>query len=150
MLFFDTAASVLGMDYRAMGNNKHHPSVNVPLYSVWLMPRYTCPFLCCGTRKETYCREEGESLQHLFANNEFTIPLSRNGFHTAWQIDCSSTVWHSYISTLTTSTLELLIQIGSVIHIHWWPISKMLRVIPWSSNIWLIWKLKSQYLTNWE
>lgn len=32
-------------------------------------------FLCCGTRKETYCREEGESLQHLPGNNDYKLPL---------------------------------------------------------------------------
>lgn len=53
-----------------------HLSLIVPPSFVQLTSGHMCPFLCCGTRKETYCREEGESLQHLPGNNDSRLPLT--------------------------------------------------------------------------
>lgn len=74
-----------------------HPSLIVPPSFVQLTSGHMCPFLCCGTRKETYCREEGESLQHLPGNNDSRLPLSQfSGLHET-HLHCFHP-WHDAIT----------------------------------------------------
>lgn len=58
-------------------SEKHVPPISQSSYLFCVGDALdTCPFLWWGTRKETYCREEGESLQRLFSNNDQKLPLT--------------------------------------------------------------------------
>lgn len=65
-----------------------HLSLEVHFCVADASPGHMRPFLCCGTRKETYCIEEGESLQHLPGNNEHKLPLAVSLSGCVKQLHC--------------------------------------------------------------